>query len=287
MTDSAYLFEVTREDFPQRVIEASHEGPVLVDFWAEWCAPCQMQLPILSRLAEEFGGKLRVAKVNTDEQAELATEHGIRSIPTLKLYRHGEVVEEMMGVQSESALRAVIDAYLDRESDRIREQAREKAAAGDPEEALALLRLAAGEDPDNPRVLLDLASLALDQGLLEEAESALQSLPREQRDGEEARRLRIRLDLARQRDASLDRAALEARLAKDPDDLEAREQLAILSALEGDHASALEHYLEILRQDRGFHDEAGRRGLLAVFELLGNQGELVGRYRRQMFNLLH
>ncbi|HEB98940.1 MAG TPA: redoxin domain-containing protein, partial [Thiotrichales bacterium] len=93
MADSAYIYDVNRTDFNERVVEASRKAPVLVDFWAEWCGPCQMQLPVLVKLAEEYGGKFLVAKVNTDLEQDLAMEHGIRSIPTMKLYRNGEVVE--------------------------------------------------------------------------------------------------------------------------------------------------------------------------------------------------
>ena len=287
MADSAYIYDVNRTDFNERVVEASRKAPVLVDFWAEWCGPCQMQLPVLVKLAEEYGGKFLVAKVNTDLEQDLAMEHGIRSIPTMKLYRNGEVVEEIMGAQTESTLRALIEPYIERESDQVRNRALSLAAAGEVEEALALLRVAAAEDPANTGLQLDLAGLALQAGHPDEALKTLDALPPDQRDSDEARRIRALADFANRLAPDTDAAALKARIDADPDDLEAREQLAIHQAVAGDYEAAMEQYLEILKRDRNWKDEAGRKGLIALFELLGNQGELVSRYRRQMFNYLH
>jgi putative thioredoxin len=118
------------QNFTVQVIEKSEKVPVLVDFWAEWCAPCKMLLPILNKLVEEYQGQFILAKVNSDEQQELAAQYGIRSIPALKLFRHGKVVEEMTGVQSESVLREMIDRHRDRPADKLREQASAAHLAG-------------------------------------------------------------------------------------------------------------------------------------------------------------
>jgi len=109
MNHSPYIIIVTAQNFTTEVIEKSRQVPVLVDFWAAWCAPCKMILPVLTKLANEYQGKFILAKVNTDEEQQLASQYGIRSIPTLKLFRHGQVVEDIMGAQSESVLRDMID----------------------------------------------------------------------------------------------------------------------------------------------------------------------------------
>lgn len=287
MAASPYVYDVTQETYQQLVVEKSRHVPVLVDFWADWCGPCKMQLPVLLKLADAYQGKFLVAKINTDEQRRLAELHGIRSIPTMKLFRDGQVVEEILGAQTESALRTLLDKYVARESDSLREQAAQRAAAGDVEGALALLRDAAAKDPDNPRAQLDYLRTAMEAGLVDEAEQALTAMPRDIRESADIRRYAALVEFARRIAGAPDRAALEQRIAQDAGDLEARDLLAARLALAGDAEGALEQYLQILRRDRRYGDDAGRKGLLAMFELLGNQGPLVNRYRSQMFTVLH
>lgn len=287
MAESRYVYDVTQANYPQLVIENSRHVPVLVDFWADWCGPCKMQLPVLLKLAEAYQGKFLVAKIDTDHERALANLHNIRSIPTLKLFRDGEVVEEILGAQTESTLRALLDRYVARESDGMRDQAAQLAAAGDVDAALALLRTAVNNDPDNPRAQLDLLRTAMEAGLVAEAEQTLENMPRDIRDSAEVRRYAALLNFAKRIGGAPERAVLEQRVAQDANDLEARDQLAARLALAGDAEGALEQYLEIMRRDRRYGDEAGRKGLLAMFELLGNSGPLVNRYRSQMFTLLH
>lgn len=287
MAASPYVYDVTQETYQQLVVEKSRHVPVLVDFWADWCGPCKMQLPVLLKLADAYQGKFLVAKIDTDEQRRLAELHGIRSIPTMKLFRDGQVVEEILGAQTESALRTLLDKYVARESDSLREQAAQRAAAGDVEGALALLRDAAAKDPDNPRAQLDYLRTAMEAGLVDEAEQALTAMPRDIRESADIRRYAALVEFARRIAGAPDRAALEQRIAQDAGDLEARDLLAARLALAGDAEGALEQYLQILRRDRRYGDDAGRKGLLAMFELLGNQGPLVNRYRSQMFTVLH
>ena len=287
MADSPFVFEVTEQSFEQLVVETSHRVPVLVDFWAEWCGPCQMQLPVLLKLADEQQGKFLLAKVNTDVERGLATRFGIRSIPTMKLFRDGKVAQDILGAQTESVLRALLDRYIERASDRMREEALQAERAGQPEQALALLRSARVEDPENPRLKLDLARIAIRQGLFDEARQSLDALPPEARDEQDARRLMALLEIARSTAGDTTLSDLERRIAANPDDLDARLQLGGGYALEENYAAAMDQYLEILRRDRAFKDDAGRNGMLAVFDLLGNTGELVSRYRKLMFNVLH
>ncbi len=131
MNDSPHILTVTLENYPQQVLETSHRVPVLLDFWAEWCGPCQMQMPLLLKLVEEYQGRFLLAKVDTDKQRELAQQHGIRSIPTIKMVRNGEVVEEIPGAQLEASLREILNRHVGRESDSGREAARQAYAAGD------------------------------------------------------------------------------------------------------------------------------------------------------------
>jgi len=281
------ITDVTNETFQALVVERSREVPVLVDFWADWCGPCQMLLPVLKKLVDEYDGKFVLAKVNTDEQRELAKAHGIRSLPTLHVYKQGELAEEVLAAQSEATLHIILDRHIERESDRIRARAKDAYRQGQHDAALALLEDAHQNEPDNHQLTLDYAELCLREAQLEKAASLLAALPRDVRDATEAMRLRALLDFALAIKDAPTIEALEATVSREPDNLEARYQLGAWQVLNDRFEQALETFMQLLQRDRSFRDDAGRRGLLAIFELLDNKGDLVTRYRRKLFNLLH
>jgi putative thioredoxin len=285
MAESPFIVEVTRENYPQ-VMEASFQVPVLVDFWASWCQPCQVLMPVLARLAEEYQGRFLLGKVNTEEQPEIAGQFGIRSIPTVKLFRDGQPVDEFLGALPEKAVRAFLDRHVARESDAVVDKARQSLADGDADGAIALLTEARDTDPDNPRVTLVLAQAQAASGDVAAAEATLDSLPVDEQGQPEAAALRSQLFFEGQLAGAPDAVELEARLAADPDDHEARFQLALRKVLDRDYEAAVELLLALMQKDRGFGDDAGRRGLLKVFELLGDDPR-VGAYRRRMAGLLH
>jgi putative thioredoxin len=282
MTDSPYIHTVTRDTFRTQVIEASQTVPVLVDFWADWCGPCHMQMPVLGKLVDEYAGKLLLAKVNTDTERQLAQEHGIRSLPTMRLYRDGQVVEEILGAQTESTLRALIDPYIERDSDRLRLAALDVHRQGRTEEALAMLRTAQESDPGNNRVQFSLIGLYLDAGRLGEAESLLQALPWAVQEEADARRLRALLEFARVAENAAPIAELERQRGNQAGDSETRYRLAARYVLADRLQEAMDELLYILRNDRSFNDDAARKGLLSVFELLGEENDLVAAYRRKL-----
>lgn len=286
MADSPYIFNVTQADFAARVLEASKRVPVLVDFWAAWCGPCQVLLPVLTRLAEEYQGQFLLAKVNTEEEQALALEHGIRSIPTLKLYRHGQEVEQIMGAQPEAVFRAALDRYIERESDRLVARAIELAQAGQDAEAVAGLRAAMESDPANRRAAAALAELLVSLGELDAAAGIVERLP-DDTPGIDVPRLRARIRFGQAIAGAPGLTELERRVEATPTSSEARYQLAARQVVAGQFEAALRNFLELMRRDRAFGDDAGRKGMLAVFDMLGGDHELVGRYRRAMFNALH
>ncbi len=288
MAASPYIVDpVTEANFGEAVIERSREVPVLVDFWAEWCGPCRMLMPVLSRLAEEYGGRFVLAKVNTDSEQGLAMRYGIRGIPALKLFRNGEVVEELVGVQPESTIRAMIDRYIERPADRVREEARAAVRAGAPETAVALLRRALEEEPDYAPLRLDLAAALAAAGRFDEAEETFAALPREVRESAEGKALAARLLFARAATEAPPRERLEEALREGRAGSDELYALAARRVVAGEHEEALELLLELLRRDPGYRDGAARRAVLAVFDLLGGEGELVQRYRKRLFALLH
>lgn len=284
---SEHITNVSSETFEQEVLKRSHEVPVLVDYWADWCGPCRMQLPVLLKLVEEHDGRLLLAKVNTDEERGLSREHGIRSLPTMRLYRNGEVVEEILGAQTESTLRILLDRYVDRPSDALREAALDQHRQGNTASAIDQLERICEEDPSNTRAALDLVELNLAAGRLESAEAGYAALPRDVRDESDGTRLRALLDFSAIAGDTGERAVLEEQLQAAPEDLDVRYRMAAMQVLAGEYEAAMQGFMEIIRQDRTFSDDGGRRALLSVFDLLGNEHELVGSYRRKLFNAMH
>jgi putative thioredoxin len=287
MNNTQNITDVTNETFDTLVIEQSKRVPVLVDYWADWCGPCQMQMPVLKKLVEDYDGKFVLAKVNTDQQRELARAHGIRSLPTMRVYKNGEMVEEILAAQSESTLRILLDRYIERASDAIRARAQEAWQQGRHDEALSLLQEARRTEPDNHQLTLTCAEFKMRQGQLDDAAELIASLPRDVRDEKEATRMSALLEFAMVTRDAPPMAELENAVENNPDDMEARYQLAAWYVLDSRMEQALEAFMQLLQRDRGFRDDAGRKGLLAVFELLDDEGELVNSYRRKLFTLLH
>ncbi len=287
MSESPYVFEVTQHNFAAVVVENSQRVPVLVDFWADWCQPCQTLTPLLTKLAQEYRGGFILAKVNADAEQGLAGHFRVRSLPTVMVVWQGQIVDQMVGVQPESAYRAVIDQLRASPGDQIVEQVNALWQHGRQKQAIELLREALKHDPDRVELKVTLADklIQLDHG--EEARTLLQSLPAEERDRQPASGLLARLQFADLAQGAPDLATLEAQVRTKPDDCAARRQLAARYVLAGDYEAALEQFMDILRRDPKFGDEAGRKGLIALFEMLGNENPLVIAYRRRMFSLLH
>jgi len=287
MSESPYVFEVTQHNFAAVVVENSQRVPVLVDFWADWCQPCQTLTPLLTKLAQEYRGGFILAKVNADAEQGLAGHFRVRSLPTVMVVWQGQIVDQMVGVQPESAYRAVIDQLRASPGDQILEQVDALWQRGRQKQAVELLREALKHEPDRVELKVTLADklIQLDRG--EEARTLLQSLPAEERDRQPASGLLARLQFADLAQGAPDLATLEAQVRTKPDDCAAHRQLAARYVLAGDYEAALEQFMDILRRDPKFGDEAGRKGLIALFEMLGNENPLVIAYRRRMFSLLH
>jgi putative thioredoxin len=287
MKNMENITDITADTFNTQVVERSGSMLVLVDFWADWCGPCQMQMPMLKKLVEDYNGKFALAKVNTDEQKELARKFKIRSLPTMHLYKNGEIVEEILAAQTESDMRTLLERHIERESDAIRLKAMEAYAQGDSEQAFTLLHETREAEPDNHQVTLDLIELSIKEGLPEQAETYLAELPHDVRNEKEAVRLCSLLDFTRTSMQAAPLQELETTVRENPEDLESRYQLASRYVLDNRLEDAMNAFMYILEQDRAFRDDAGRTGLLAVFDLLGNEGELVSSYRRRLFNAMH
>lgn len=280
-----HSFDVDESSFQQAVVEASRKVPVLVDFWAEWCAPCRALKPVLEKLADEYQGRFVLAKVNSDQNQALAARYGVRGIPNVKAFVDGQLVDEFSGALPEPMVREFIDGLMPSEAETLRRQAAAAREAGRADEALALLQRAADLEPQNDAVRLDRAEILLDAGRLDEARALLDQLNILTRDEPRAAGLIARAAFA---GGSPEGAAgLESRVAANPDDLAARLDLAKACVNARRYEAAMEQLLEIIRRDRSFGDDAGRKTMLQVFNLLGNEGDLVNKYRRLMASALY
>lgn len=279
------IIEANAQNFASTVLERSNEIPVLVDFWADWCNPCKMLMPVLAKLFEESQGSFVLAKVNTEEQQELAMQYGVRSLPTVKLFRNGSVVDEFMGALPEAQVRAFLDPYLERASDGVLAEAQALAETGALNEAVVQATEAHAQDPDNHRVTLGYVELLVRAGQVDDAQSILKQLPAGEQDSDAAKRITVTLDFARVAGAA-PLPELRQTLADEPDNNDARYAVAAHEALNGDYEQAMQRLFEIFRSDRQYGEDAARKGLVAVFQLAGDCASVTD-YRRRMFALLH
>jgi putative thioredoxin len=283
MSDTAHGADVTRADFDEQVLRRSHDVPVVADFWAGWCAPCRMLKPVLEKLAAEYGGKFFLAKIDTDAEQELAQRYGVRSLPTVQIFRDGRPVESFMGALPESQVRSVLERHVPRASDAPVSQALGLHRGGDTARAIALLREALSTDPGSDRVRLALAGLLLaqadaDAATLDEAAHLLAGLSPEARNGGQAGQLRAHLELRRL-----------AAAAGDPqtEGLEGRFQRGVRLLLRGDVDEGMEQLLEIVRRNRKFRDDGARKAMLAGFEMLGARDARVRKYQALLARALY
>ena len=286
MSSTDYIIDITEANFNSHVVEASYTRPVLVDFWATWCGPCQALIPIVTKLAEEYQGQFILAKVNIDEQQQLAAQFAVRSVPTVKLVKQGQVVDEFMGALPESSIREFLDRHIERESDRQLQAALALYQNGEADQAIAQIQSAMQGDPENPRLPVQLLSLLLKENRVAEAESLLENLPRELRASDEIKGVETQLRFLSEAEGA-DLPSLQQQVQDNPKDCATRHRLAALYIAQADYAKALEELLEIIRLDRKFEDDIGRKDMLKVFDILGDKHELVSSYRQKMSRLLY
>jgi putative thioredoxin len=279
MNDSSPVQDVNGQEFDAMVVEGSRRLPVLVDFWATWCQPCLMLAPVLQQLALANAGRLEVVKLDTDREPAIAARYGIHALPTVKLFVNGEIAAGFTGLMPLGRIQAVLDPHLPRASDALRAEAEKLERDGRAAEAAARLRDAIRLDPGNYRLHAPLAALLVDGGELVEADAVLRQLPAPQQLDAAPAAMRARIGFARAAAAGPDPDSARMALASNPADLDARYALAAHEFLAGRHEAAMGELLEIVRRDRKFRDDGGRRALLDAFTVLYNEGPLVKKYR--------
>jgi putative thioredoxin len=256
----AHVIDVQEADFEARVVEASRERPVVVDFWAGWCQPCLFLGPVLERMADEHGGAFLLAKLDVDANPALSSRYGVQGIPAVKAFRDGHVVSEFVGAQPEDVVRRFIESVLPSAADLRAAAGREAASDA---EAEAAFREALAHDPSHPEAAAGLAALLLERGDSEEAGSVLSPVPRTPL----VRRLQAEIDLRA-------KAGRGGELGE-----------AARAALDGDPRGALERSLAALSADG--NREAARELMVRLFEVLGDDDPLTREYRGKLASALY
>jgi putative thioredoxin len=290
MSDTPYIFDVSgAASFEQLVIENSFHRPVLVDFWAEWCAPCKALMPMLAKIAEEYRGELLLAKVDCDAEQDIVMRFGIRSLPTVVLFKDGQPVDGFAGAQPESAIREMLKPHV-AEPAPLAADPLESAQALFAEErfgeAETLLKQVLTENNENGAALILYARCLAERGELGEAEAVLNAVK-----GDEHKQAlagaKAQLTFLRQAANLPDGAELKSRLAQNPGDDEASYQLAVQQLARQQYEAALDGLLRLFVRNRGFQEGLPHKTLLQVFDLLGNDHPLVTAYRRKLYQAIY
>jgi putative thioredoxin len=269
------VIDVTEADFEYQVLAFSEETPVVVDFWAEWCIPCRTLGPLLERLAAEATGNFRLAKVNVDQNPNLATRYAVRSIPSVKAFREGKVVSEFTGLQPEPRVREFLRGIAPSAADLILEKSNSLLTQGKYQSAEIEFRKAIEITPEQPGALLGLAKSLLAQGRARETQDVLRNFPAS-REYAAAEKLYPLME-------ALLRVENGQFYSDDP--LEAAYNHALRLISKGNMPAAMDGLLDVLRQDKHYHNDEVRKVLLGLFELLG-ETPLTRQYRQELASVL-
>jgi putative thioredoxin len=272
--------------FMADVIEASRRTPVIVDFWAPWCGPCKTLGPPLEKAVRAAGGKVRLVKINIDENPAVAGQLGVRSIPAVYAFDQGRPVDGFMGALPESQIKLFVDrlagASVEDDVEALLAQAAESLELGDIGGAAQSYAAALQVDPKHPKAIAGMARLYLKTGDAEQARAILDMAPPEKANDPDIAGVRAALEIAAAASAAIDTGELALKVVNNPDDLEARYELAEALAARGDLEHASEHLLAIIERNREWNEQAARKQLLKIFEAAGPMSELAKQGRRKL-----
>jgi putative thioredoxin len=286
MSDIACILEGTVDNFERLVVENSRQGLVIVDFWAPWVGPSLRQREILVDLARRYQGRFLLVSVNTDEQRPLAERFGVRSLPSFKLFRRGEMVAEYHGMQPQADYPRIIEKYVQRQPDPTRREAIAAWQAGDPDKALQLLAEAVVADPENLELPALMSKILMRQQRFREAHALLSALPEQAQDAVEIRDLLAHLDIIVTAGDADTPENLMQRAQADPEDADNLYQLAAVHLVgDDDPGPALDLLLKLARKHPGYRNGIGRRGMRAVLDRLDSEDAQVVKYRRELYRL--
>ncbi len=285
----APVTDVTDQTFTTDVVEASKEVPIIVDFWAPWCEPCKTLGPMLEASVARTNGKVRMVKVNVDENQRIVAtlmQNGLpmQSIPTVIAFSEGRIVDMMQGATPQSEIDAFIKRVLEASGggfDEALEAAEQMLTDGAAADAAQTFAAILGEDPEEPRAMGGLIRASLAAGQADQAKALLEQVPENLADDPAIAAARAAVALAEQAEGAGETADLRAKVDANPDDHQARFDLAVALSAADDNEAAIEELLELFRRDREWNDSAAKEQLFKIFEMLGpkDQVGLAGRRR--------
>lgn len=284
MSPGDFVTEISTQNFQTDVVEKSQQVPVILEFYAEGAAPSDELSSLLGALIPSYQGKLFWARVNVQANQQLVQQLGVRGLPTLKVVKGGQLLDNLEGPQTQAALSALFDQLTMSEGDQIRAQIAEYLSVGDRESAMAMLREMMVQEPLNVSLKTELCDLMIQANQIQEAEALLASLPA---DAEGIEKAKSRLHFVQQVSDLGPIEDLEALALSHPDDQSHLYHLACALVASDQIEAGLQVLLDMLRRDRSWSEDKARQTMIRVFELLGKGDPMASNYRRKMFTLMH
>lgn len=287
---SGLIKDTTTQGFRQDVVSESMTQPVLVDFWAPWCGPCKQLTPVIEKVVKGAKGKVKLVKMNIDEHPQIPGQLGIQSIPAVIAFKQGQPIDGFMGALPESQVKAFVEKLVGPVGPGATEEmlaaAQAAAEAGDAASASEVFAQVLEMEPENSGAIAGLARLHLDVGDLEGAKGILGMAPEAKAADPAIAAVRAAIELAEQAAALGDTAELEARVAANPKDHQARFDLALALNAHERREEASDHLIAIIKADRGWNEDGARKQLLQFFEAWGPMDEFSMAGRRKLSTLL-